>query len=34
LLPDAHRRSPDFAVSIATVSGIVLIGIAIQLAGV
>jgi ZIP family zinc transporter len=34
LLPDAHRRSPDFAVSIATVTGIASIAIAVRLAGV
>lgn len=34
LLPDAHRRSPDFGVSIATVAGIILIGVAIRLTGV
>jgi ZIP family zinc transporter len=31
LLPDAHRRSPGFAVSAAAVSGILLIGIAVRL---
>jgi ZIP family zinc transporter len=34
LLPDAHRRSPGYAVSVATVVGIVLIGIAVRLAGI
>lgn len=34
LLPDAHRRSSGFRVSLATVTGIVLIGVAIRLAGV
>jgi ZIP family zinc transporter len=33
LLPDAHRRSPGFGVSAATVTGIVLIGLAVRLAG-
>ena len=32
LLPDAHRRSPGLGVSAATLTGIVLIGIAIRLA--
>jgi zinc transporter, ZIP family len=31
LLPDAHRRSPGFGVSAATLAGIVLIGIAVRL---
>lgn len=31
LLPDAHRRSPGIGVSIATVAGIALIGVAITL---
>ena len=34
LLPDAHRRSPGFGVSIAAVLGIVLIGIAVRLASI
>jgi zinc transporter ZupT len=34
LLPDAHRRSPGFGVSAATVGGILLIGIAVRLASV
>jgi ZIP family zinc transporter len=33
LLPEAHRRSPSIAVALATVVGIVLIGIAVQLLG-
>jgi ZIP family zinc transporter len=32
LLPDAHRRSPNFRVSLATVTGIILIGVAIRFA--
>jgi zinc transporter ZupT len=34
LLPDAHRRSPGFGVSAATVAGILLIGIAVRLVSV
>ena len=34
LLPDAHRRSPGFGVSAATVGGILLIGIAVRLSSV
>jgi ZIP family zinc transporter len=33
LLPEAHRRSPSIAVSVATIAGIILIGIAVQLIG-
>ena len=33
LLPDAHRRSPSYAVSVATVAGIALMGMAIRFAG-
>ena len=33
LLPEAHRRSPSFSVSLATIAGIVLIGVAVQLIG-
>jgi ZIP family zinc transporter len=33
LLPEAHRRSPSIAVALATVVGIVLIGVAVQLLG-
>jgi ZIP family zinc transporter len=33
LLPEAHRRSPSIAVAAATVSGLVLIGVAVQLLG-
>ncbi len=33
LLPDAHRRSPKYDVAIAVATGIVLIGVAIRLAG-
>lgn len=33
LLPEAHRRSPSFAVSVAAILGITLIGIAVQLIG-
>jgi zinc transporter, ZIP family len=31
LLPEAHRRSPSIAVAVATASGIILIGLAVQL---
>jgi ZIP family zinc transporter len=34
LLPDAHRRSPGISVSIATLAGIVLIGIAVKLVSI
>jgi len=34
LLPDAHRRSPGFGVSAATLGGILLIGIAVRLASI
>jgi zinc transporter ZupT len=34
LLPDAHRRSPGFGVSAATVAGILLIGIAVRLVSI
>jgi zinc transporter ZupT len=34
LLPDAHRRSPGFGVSAATVAGLLLIGIAVRLVSV
>jgi zinc transporter ZupT len=34
LLPDAHRRSPGFGVSAATVAGIILIGIAVRLVSI
>ena len=33
LLPEAHRRSPSIAVALATIVGIVLIGVAVQLLG-
>ena len=33
LLPEAHRRSPSIAVALATIAGIVLIGVAVQLLG-
>ena len=33
LLPEAHRRSPSIAVALATIMGIVLIGVAVQLLG-
>ena len=33
LLPEAHRRSPSIAVSLATIAGIVFIAIAVQLIG-
>ncbi len=33
LLPEAHRRSPSMSVSVATIIGIALIGIAVQLIG-
>jgi len=33
LLPEAHRRSPSLTVSLATILGILLIGIAVQLIG-
>src|SRR5438270_1104194 len=33
LLPEAHRRSPSRAVALATIVGIVLIGVAVQLLG-
>lgn len=34
ILPDAHRRSPGFGVSAATVAGIILIGFAVRLASI
>jgi len=33
LLPEAHRRSPSIAVSVATVAGIVFMAVAVQLIG-
>ena len=33
LLPEAHRRSPSIAVAVATIVGIVFIGLAVQLIG-
>ena len=33
LLPEAHRRSPSLTVSLATILGIVFIGVAVQLIG-
>ena len=33
LLPEAHRRSPNISVSLATIAGIVLIGVAVRLIG-
>ena len=33
LLPEAHRRSPSIAVAVATVCGIVAIGVAVELIG-
>jgi ZIP family zinc transporter len=33
LLPEAHRRSPSIAVAAATVTGLALIGVAVQLLG-
>jgi zinc transporter, ZIP family len=33
LLPEAHRRSPSIAVSVATIAGIMLIALAVQLIG-
>jgi ZIP family zinc transporter len=33
LLPEAHRRSPSIGVAMATIIGLVLIGVAVQLIG-